>query len=477
MPLVAPSQQKDETSIKKSFKNAKEQPLINFLSYQRAWLEDKSRFKIGMWARQTGKSLTQSAEIAEDVLENPGTLWLLISAGEAQAKELIHTVGGLLELTNVVYESVSEQIGATLTETINKHTITLKNGSRIISVAANPDTIRGYSGNVYWDEAAIGKNSAEMWRAILPIISNDYKIRLTSTPQGKQGRFYQIMTDTDKLWSRHVVNIEKAVEQGLERNLEELKIAAGDEDTWRQEYLLEWLDEAHSWLSFDLIMACEDDNVKDGAISILYDDSNTHQHKASGSPLINNKGMFFIGIDIARRRDLWVAVVLEKIGDVLWTRELLTQKNITFGKQETILDSLVQYYNPIHMIIDQTGMGEQFTERAQQEYGESRVEGMLFSAALKLKIASIMKQKFQDRTIRIPKANFALRSDLHAVKKQQSTSDVPLLKDDGSSDGHADRFWALALAISAAETIPQEIDFDIIPRNSTEIREAYLDGY
>ncbi len=95
---------------------------------------------------------------------------------------------------------------------------------------------------------------ARMWRAIFPIVSNGFKLRLTSTPKGKQGIFYKIMTEQNKLWVRHVVNIEDAVAQGLKRNLMELKIGAGDEDTWRQEYLLEWLDEAHSWLPFDLIM-------------------------------------------------------------------------------------------------------------------------------------------------------------------------------------------------------------------------------
>ncbi len=444
-----------------SAKHMSHPPLIEFLSYQRAWIEDDARYKVGMWARQTGKSLSTSAEIIADALQNPGTLWIICSAGEAQAKELIRTAGGLLELTNEVYKIITEDITQSLTETASKHTLTLKNGSRIISVAANPDTIRGYSGNVYWDEAAIGKNSEEMWRAIFPIISNGYKLRLTSTPKGKQGRFYQIMTGADGLWSRHVVDIETAVTQGLKRNLEELKIGAGDEDTWRQEYMLEWLDEAHSWLPFDIITACEDANCFKG--------------NATDTHLINSKGNYYLGIDIARRNDLWVAYLLEETGDVLWTRALIAKKNITFAEQEMILANLVQDYNPIRIAIDQTGMGEQFTERAKLAYGAIRVEGVIFTGPRKLDMASIMKQKFQDRKIRIPAGSHELRNDLHAIKMKPTATGAPRLVDDGSSDGHADRFWALALAISAAETIPQEIDFDIIPRNSTEIREAYLD--
>ena len=35
--------------------------------YQKAWLEDDSRFKIGMFARQTGKTFTTTLEIALDM--------------------------------------------------------------------------------------------------------------------------------------------------------------------------------------------------------------------------------------------------------------------------------------------------------------------------------------------------------------------------------------------------------------------------
>ena len=436
MQKVAQNYVKDNPTVQKSFKNANKPPLIPFYEYQRRWLKDNSRFKIGMWSRQTGKSLSSAGEISGDALEKSNTLWLLISAGEAQAKELNRYCATYLKLANVVYNNVSENSQG-LTGAITKHVIELKNGSRIISLAANPDTIRGYSGNVYWDEAAINKNSEEMWRAIFPIISNGFRLIITSTPKGKQGKFYQLMSATDKLWSRHIVNIEMAVAQGLPRDLEMLKTAAGDDQIWRQEYMLEWLDEAHSWLPFDDIMACEDNSINLG----------------DGKEMTRlNKNPTYIGIDIARRNDLWVAVLLEKIGDVLWTRELIARKNIPFAEQESIVERLVNCYNPMRIAIDQTGMGEQFTERAKHQYGAIRVEGVIFSAPRKLDMASIMKQKFQDRKIRIPAGSAEIRNDLHAIQMKPSITGAPRLVDDGTSDGHADRFWAYALAISVSET-------------------------
>ena len=38
------------------------------LPYQRQWISDASRFKIGMFARQTGKTFTTTAEIVYDAM-------------------------------------------------------------------------------------------------------------------------------------------------------------------------------------------------------------------------------------------------------------------------------------------------------------------------------------------------------------------------------------------------------------------------
>ena len=59
--------------------------------YQRRWLDDNARFKIGMFARQTGKTFTTTLEIALDMvfaeLEGRRTRWVILSRGERQARE------------------------------------------------------------------------------------------------------------------------------------------------------------------------------------------------------------------------------------------------------------------------------------------------------------------------------------------------------------------------------------------------------
>lgn len=59
--------------------------------FQKLWLADQSRFKIGMMSRQIGKTFTSTLEIAEDVvaaeLNKQRTRWVILSRGERQAKE------------------------------------------------------------------------------------------------------------------------------------------------------------------------------------------------------------------------------------------------------------------------------------------------------------------------------------------------------------------------------------------------------
>ena len=67
----------------------KSRPIL--LPYQTRWLEDDSRFKIGMFSRQSGKTFVATLEIVLDMIraemEGRRTRWLILSRGERQARE------------------------------------------------------------------------------------------------------------------------------------------------------------------------------------------------------------------------------------------------------------------------------------------------------------------------------------------------------------------------------------------------------
>ncbi|MEM7047835.1 MAG: terminase family protein [Pseudomonadota bacterium] len=413
-------------------------PFFKFYPYQQKWVTDDSQYKVGMWARQIGKTFSTAAEIVRDVMlaEFAGKTsdWIILSRGHRQAKHIMRRyVIPMLK----AYDHVRAYMNNRQPEVIEFRRYTgveayLPGGSTITALPANPETARGYTANVLADEFAFHDASREIWKAIFPITTRQgLKMRIVSTPNGKGNKFYELMTAHDSEWSRHRVDIHTAVAQGYDLDIEKTRKALADEEAWRQEYMLEWLDEALAWFSFDLIMAVED--------------------QAAGHPEKYTGGDCFIGVDIARRNHLWVAWVWERVGDVLWTREISTMKNKTFSEQEAEIDRLMHNYNVSRICMDQTGMGEPVVERAAEKYG-GVVEGALMTADRKLSIATVTKQMFEDRHCRIPAGDPILRDDLHKIRKVTGPTGNPRLVANADAQGHADRAWAAMLGAAAAQT-------------------------
>lgn len=432
-------------------------PAVALHAYQRRWFMDRSRFKIGKFARQTGKTFTTTLETVDDCFEaavqDRRARWVILSRGERQAAEAMnegikrHAAAYQLGFEALEYDWNGDSGSYRALE------VTLPKGSKITALPANPDTARGFSANVFLDEFAFHKDSGAIWKALFPVISNGWKLRVTSTPNGKSGKFYELDTASDDTWSRHVVDIYQAVADGLPRDIEELRAGIADEDAWAQEYELKYLDEASAWLSYDLITSVED--------------------PAAGDPDGYQGGVCFVGRDIGRRNDLHVIWVWEQVGDVLWERERIEQKRATFAAMDEAFDDVMKRYRVGRACIDQTGMGEKVVEDAQLRYG-SRVEGVLFTLPNKLILATAGKERFEDRTVRIREGDVALRSDLHKLRKVASATGAPRFVAERDDD-HADRTWAAFLGIHAA-TNPAEYGYQRADLRRSRFDQAGDDG-
>ncbi len=416
---------------------------ITLYPYQKRWLADKSRFKIGMFSRQTGKTFTNTLECVDDCMDAEAqgrkARWVILSRGERQAKEAMEE-GVQRHLK--AYQMGFEALEYDWDPKTKAQEVRLPGGSRITALPANPDTARGYSANVLLDEFAFHQDSRKIWQALFPVISAGFKLRVVSTPNGKGNKFYDLMTGTDPVWSRHEVDIYQAVADGLPRDIAALRAGIDDEDAWAQEYELQWLDEASAWLPFDLINGVEDDRA--------------------GIPQNYTGGPCFAGVDIGRRKDLFCIWVDEMVGDVAWNREIVVAKGAKFAEQDDLLRDVFSRYRILRLCMDQTGMGEKPVEDAQRRYGESRVEGVLFTSPNKLALATVGKESFEDRTRRIPMGNDLLRKHLHALKKYPSPTGAPRFDADSDSSGHADLAWACFLAANAASGPVMEYGYEAV---------------
>lgn len=425
---------------------------LTLYPYQQRWLKDKSRFKLGRFARQTGKTFTTTLELVDDVLqaeaEGRKSPWVILSRGERQAREAMEE-GVFRHLE--AYGRAGSSYGVEELDWYDPEIglkrkalqVVLSKLNKITALPANPDTARGFSANVFLDEFAFHQDSRKIWTALFPVISAGFKLRITSTPNGKGNKFYDLSTSEDAAWSRHVVDIYQAVADGLPRDIAEMKAALADDDAWAQEFELKWLDEASAWLSFELINSCE--------------------HDLAGQPAHYSGGPCFVGVDIAARNDLFVIWVVEAVGDVYWTREIVARRRISFAEQDALLAEVFATYRVVRCCMDQTGMGEKPVEDAQRRYGSSRVEGVLFTGPNKLLLATTGKEGFEDRRLRIPSGSSELRNDLHKLKKEVSATGTPRFIADSDSAGHADRAWACFMALYAASSPPSIIEYNAIP--------------
>ncbi len=408
------------------------------LPYQQTWVNDQSRFKIWLAARQIGKSFALTLEAVFDAIERR-TLWVFLSAGERQAAELAEKAKLHLEAVQVLAEQLSDDFFDEEGRAHKQLELRLPNGSRLIFLPANPSTARGYSGNVVLDEFAFHADSQRIWAALFPSVtrSGTFKLRVASTPNGRSNMFYRLYEAAERLgaasrWSSHRTDILQAVAAGLPIDLAELREGTSDDLTWQQEYLLEFLEESTAYLSYELLATCEHPQASVDALV---------------ADLDLNLGELFLGVDIGRRRDLTVLWLLQKVGDVSWTRRVAELVKTPFSAQREVLYGLLPHVR--RACIDETGIGMQLAEEAQRRFAQ--VEPVTFTAAVKSDLATTTRRAFEDRTVRVP-IEAAIREDLHSVRRVVTSAGNVRFDAERDQASHADRFWALALALHAQET-------------------------
>ena len=188
-------------------------------------------------------------------------------------------------------------------------------------------------------------------------------------------------------------------------------------------------------LNYETIAACEAEGI--------------------GEPDPEHGGPLFAGFDVGRKRDRSVLWVLERVGDVYHTRGVRVMEAMPFSQQEDLLHLLLRDPRVKRLCVDSTGIGAMLAERLRQRWNH-RVEGVHFTAAAKSELAMPLVRLFQDRLVRVP-GDAETREDLHKVRRTVTSAGNVRLDATRDEAGHADRFWALALAYHAADREPARV--------------------
>jgi len=448
----------------------------HFLGYQQRWLDDRALFKIGLWARQTGKDYTCAAEAAHDCAIHPNRHWLIVACGERQARETLRKAGDWVRLFRQE-ESATQKDQCYSPVTRESATeIQFSNGSRISALPARPGTIRGYSANIILTEFAFHDRPEEIWQAIFPSVSNQLrggskKVRIISTPNG-QGNFFHKFWNESATFSKHKVTIHDACADHLPLNVEVLKQGILDPDSWAQEYECQFLDPASVLLPYELIESCQSaDATEFSSIDTL----STHT------------GELFLGIDFGRKHDLTVCWTLERVpaaaspapvptaSPTFITREVLVLQRTPTPEQLEHLRPRIQRARRV--CFDRTGAGiglgdslvQEFTQAGDGSDPSGKIELCNFTAGLKEEIFVKLRAAFERRKIWIPSSR-EIREDLHGIHRITSSQGHISYRATHSADGHSDRCTALALALRAAESMRPSACASIVGRRFPHLR-------
>ena len=398
------------------------------LPYQKKWILDGSRFKIGLWARQVGKSHATAAEAVIDCELHAGAFWVIMSAGQRQAEEWMLKAASWARAATASIDGI---VPPTRPPEITASEIRFSNGSRILSIPANPDTARGYSANLVLDEFAMHEADREVWAAIFPTITNELsgqkKIRVVSTPKGRGNKFAELWEEGGAQWSRHKVTLDDAIAAGLRVDKAALREGVADEDIWRQEYFCEFLANDTTYFPLDLIRNCE----------------------RIPAPEAPPDAPRFLGVDIGRAHDLTAIAELASVGEELRLVDVETLERLPFAEQREIISARLSRAAVRGCAVDATGIGAQLAEELRAKFG-GKVAPVQFTNATKNDLFQGLHRAMEEARLVLP-ADRELREDINAMHRKISTGGNIQFTAPRRPDGHSDRACALALAVDCAE--------------------------
>lgn len=443
-------------------------PKSLMLPFQRALADDPSRYIVGVWSRQTGKSFTTGEIAAEGAITDPGGAWTCLSAGERQALEWLEKTKEWAQAFRLSIDAVSEDRGGNIAEALLKSAeIRFATGGIVRAIPANPATARGYSTNVILDEFGYHEDPDKIWRAMFPSSANplagtfmervaahlkggdadavrrrDLRVIVVSTFNGRGNKFFDLWEKRKANgWSGHLTTIEDAVRQGLPVDIEKLRQALDDPDGWAQEFMCEPMDSSNVLLPYDLIATAESADATEACdIAAL---------PARGNPI-------YCGIDFGRQSDPTVCWTCELAGGVLWTREVLVLKGVDTPDQQAILASRIQAATRVSF--DYTGPGVGLGDLMARQHGEwkpeahklGKVELVTFTLKSKREMFPRLRRRFEAPvTVRVPVSR-DVREDLHAMQQRLNNGSYDYWAP-RTREGHSDRCTALALCVRAAD--------------------------
>jgi len=169
--------------------------------WAQAVMMSPARYVIENVSRQAGKSTCSAAMAVHQAVFFPDSLVLVVSPTLRQSGELQRKAMRFYDKVDPDHEKLAED---------TKLSVQLTNGSRIVSLPGMEDNLRGYSAPALIISDEDSRVSDELYIAIRPMLAtNNGRLILLSTPNGKAHHFYEIWTTGGPEWLKILVTADQ----------------------------------------------------------------------------------------------------------------------------------------------------------------------------------------------------------------------------------------------------------------------------
>lgn len=448
------------------------------LPYQAKWVFDDSQLKLMEKSRQIGMSWATAYRLVRTkALAGARYDAWVSSRDDIQARLFLEDCK---KFAVDIFDKAAKDFGERAIDDSghSAHVLQMSSGARINSMSSNPDAQAGKRGDRVLDEFALHPDPRKLYAIAYPGITWGGSMEVISTHRGSGNYFNGLVREirekgNPKEWSIHRVTLEDALNQGFLVKLQ-AKLPAGDkrqdmdeqdyfdhvrrgapdEESFLQEYMCVPADDASAFISWELIDGCTYPQGERWEFTL-------EEAAKCGNPL-------FGGIDVGRDHDLTSFILTERVGGQRLVRKMIDLKAMPFHLQEAELYPWIELCQ--RTAIDKNGIGRQFAENCTRRFGSHRIEEYAFTAPSKEELAYPVRSAFEDRSIRIPFDADPLKSDIRAIRKEITAGGSVRFAADRGKNGHADRFWGLALSLHAGKTASGPVDFGLMKRGENPDR-------
>ena len=152
----------------------------------------------------------------------------------------------------------------------------------------------------------------------------------------------------------------------------------------------------------------------------------------------NTSELYLVGISTLKSYPLRLAITLD---------------NCDFDNQLDVLVKAMESLPILKILIDQNGIGRNLAESVEKRF-PIKAEGVDFTNPNKRLWATDGKMLFQQRRAPIP-ADRDLAYQIHSIKRKITAAKNMVFDTEKNEKHHADKFWALMLALASATNIPR----------------------